>query len=264
MRQVELAGTTYVYLTAEDWGMWWDRPPATERLDDKEGYIHHSAGNPFKDWDGAAAFQEMNRRAIQSKGYSAIDYDGMVHYNPHHDVCTIGMARGRWRSAAQLDRNQEGEAWCALGYFHPGHSLSERPHPAIIEGLARGFAWSIELGHLSPNAVMLGHRDNPAHPGATGCPGDYLYPYVRPIGVRVRELLQPQPPEDTMTFPARIIKPPPEYAGSPWFAVEGGAVRYADSFDNEIANAKQLEKIVPSARQYEFMHMDVFGSLPKR
>ena len=92
--------------------------------------------------------------------------------------------------------SEEGEAVCLIGYFHPGHKLSRQPHPDEIEGVARGIVWGIEHGWIARDARILGHRDNPAHPGATGCPGDYLYAQLPTIRRRVQELLNPQ--EDDM------------------------------------------------------------------
>lgn len=196
--------TTYVILEPDEWKMRWARPPVTERLADPETYIHHRAGNPHHTRDAAQVFYDMNEGAIANKGYSATDYDILVHENTVTDTVTIGIARGGWRSAATRDRNEEGEAICALGYFHPGHSLSERPSPAMIEGLARAVVISIERGWSAPDTTILGHRDNPAHPDATGCPGDYLYAELPTIRARVAELLAPPPPppgdDDVLKF----------------------------------------------------------------
>ena len=66
----------------------------------------------------------------------------------------------------------------------------------------------------------MGHRDNPAHPGATGCPGDYLYPAVADIGRRAVELLRmaegkpttPPKPAETVLL-ARVVK------GDGWWSI---------------------------------------------
>jgi len=187
--------TTVRYLRAEEWGMRWARPPVAERLLDPEVYVHHRAGSRGGP-DAAAAFRAMNEGAIRNKGYSATDYDFLVHYWEPTDTLTIGEARGKWLSAATRDRNEEGEAICVLGYFHPGHALSEQPHPMEIEGVALAIKWAIDLGFVARDARILGHRDNPRHPGATGCPGDYLYAHMGTIRQRVALLLAgPQPPE---------------------------------------------------------------------
>lgn len=203
--------TTFVVLEPDDWGMRWARPPVAERLADPETYIHHRGGSPRHTVDAAVAFRELNEWTINVKGYSATDYDILVHENTVTDTVTIGIARAHWMSAATKDRNEEGEAICALGYFHPGHSLSERPSPRMLEGLARAVVLSIERGWSAPDTTILGHRDNPAHPGASPCPGDYLYAELPTIRRRVAELLAP-PPEDDM--------------GLPYFRIDG----YADQF----------------------------------
>ena len=186
------------YLRADEWGIRWARPPIDERLLDAETYVHHSAG-PVPD-DAVAAFRQLNEYAITSKGYSALDYDVLVHRNPTTGVVTIGGGREGYMSAATLDRNEQGEAVCLLGYFHPGHVLSRRPHPDELEGVARAIVWAMSFAWIDPKSVILGHRDNPAHPNATACPGDYLYAELPTIRARVAELLNPPPPapEDTM------------------------------------------------------------------
>ncbi len=133
------------YLRATEWGMRWAKTPATEKLNDPEVFVHHTAGNRFST-DAATAFRTINEYAINTKGYSALDYDILVHRDTKTGVVTIGEGRGPYRSAATLDRNEEGEAVCLMGYFHPGHRLSEQPLPDEGEGLSRGIAWGIELG----------------------------------------------------------------------------------------------------------------------
>lgn len=181
------------YLTALEWGMRWARPPVAERTPDAEVYVHHTAGGLMSP-DAATAFRLLNEYAITAKGYSALDYDVLVHYHPPTDTLTLGEGRGPWMSAATLDRNEQGEAVCVMGYFHPGHKLSRQPFPEEVEGVALGIKWGIDMGWISRTASILGHRDNPAHPGATGCPGDYLYAKLPTIRGRVAELLNPAPP----------------------------------------------------------------------
>lgn len=176
------------YLTAKEWGMTWKRPPVGERKPDKEVYVHHNAGSR-RSKDAATAFRAMNKSAQDSRDYSAVAYDILVHRNVDTGLVTIGEGRGPWLSAATKNRNEEGEAICLLGYFHPGHSLSEKPHPDEIEGIALGIVWGIEQGWISRDANILGHRDNPEHPNATVCPGDYLYSQLGTIRDRVKSLL---------------------------------------------------------------------------
>lgn len=174
------------YLTAEEWGMTWARPPASETKPDPECYVHHVGGAAWMDGTAEETFRDLNLYAQTGKGYSALDYDALVHYHRDSDTLTIGEGRGEWRSAATLDRNEQGEAIVVCGNF----SLRE-PLPVEIEGVALGIVWMIGKGWLAADCEILGHRDNPAHPGATGCPGDLLYPLLGQVVRRVDGLLHP-------------------------------------------------------------------------
>lgn len=201
--------TEFRYVTADQWGITWARPPIAEKLPDPECYLHHTAGPQMSD-DAATAFRALNVYAQQKKGYSALDYDIVVHRSTKTGLVTIGEGRGKWMSAATLDRNELGEAVCLIGYFHPGHALSRQPHPDELEGVARGIVWGIENGWISTPNLILGHRDNPAHPGATACPGDWLQDKLPWIRARVAEILAPpapQPPPDPAPTPGPIIPP---------------------------------------------------------
>ena len=185
---------------AADWGIEWKRPPVSEGLADPETYIHHGAGSRMGN-DHGQAMRNLQAWYHDVKNYSTVAYDVMVHRNLADG--TIGIMGGRegWLSAATADRNDIGEAICLFGYFSPGHQLSEQPTAGEVEALAFAVAWSIEMGWSALNTKVMGHRDNPAHPGATGCPGDYLYPHVPWIGRRAIEILQEanQPQESDMT-----------------------------------------------------------------
>jgi hypothetical protein len=77
----------------------------------------------------------------------------------------------------------------------------------MLEGVARAIALSIERGWSAPDTTILGHRDNPAHPGSTGCPGDWLYEQLPAIRTRVAQLLAPpQPPEEPDMIRAAVIR----------------------------------------------------------
>ena len=182
---------TYRYMSSEEWGMRRiESQVRTERRPDPEGTLHHSAGNPMHSMDAVKAFQQMNEQAI-AKGYWCIAYDVLVHeqiLGNNDRIITIGEGRGPYMSGATKDRNEETEAICALGYFHPGHSLSDRPSAYMVEGIALAFAWGIKNGWIAKEPYIYGHRDNPAHPNATSCPGDYLWSYLPSIRTRVIEL----------------------------------------------------------------------------
>ncbi len=176
------------FIRASEWGVIWKRPPVAEGLGDPETYIHHGAGSRFG-LDHAQAMRDLQTWYHNVKDYSTIAYDIMVHRNVADDTVAICGAREGWLSAATAGRNDIGEAICLFGYFHPGHALSEHPTERELEALAFAVAFSIEQGWSAPNTNVLGHRDNPAHPNATGCPGDYLYPHVPSIEARAYDLL---------------------------------------------------------------------------
>lgn len=203
--------TEFRYLTAKEWGMVWARPPVAEKQLDGECFVHHSAGSHVD--DAVQAFRNLNTYAINSKGYSALDYDVLVHRNKQTGLVTIGEGRGPWMSAATYNRNEEGEAVCVLGYFHPGSTLSRKPHPDEVEGVALAIKWAMVEGWVSPDTKIMGHRDNPAAPGATGCPGDYLQAELPTIRARVSELTAPTPtpPKDDMELFTLKAHPAPLY-----------------------------------------------------
>ena len=203
---------------ASEWGAVWKRRPVAERLADPETYIHHGAGGRF----GTDHFKAM--RDLQtwyhspSKNYSMIAYDAMVHLNTNDNTVAIMGAREGWLSAATRDRNEQGEAICLFGYFHPGSRLSEAPTERELEALAFAVAWFIENGWSALGTKVMGHRDNPAHPGATSCPGDYLYPHIPSIQIRAQQILiqanQTEEETDMVTLPkprraydSRSVKP---------------------------------------------------------
>jgi hypothetical protein len=168
--------------------MTWSRPPQGEKLLDPETYVHHVGGGAWMDSPAETVFRNLNTYAQNTKGYSALDYDVLVHYHRKTDVLTIAEGRGKWMSAATRDRNEQGEAVCICGNY----DLRD-PLPIEVEGVALGIVYGIERGWIAPNAQILGHRDNPAHPNATSCPGNRFYPKLPIVRLRVRDLLAPAP-----------------------------------------------------------------------
>jgi hypothetical protein len=188
------------FLTAEQWGRTLIHPMATEQLNDPETYVHHTAGNPYRNSNAQVAMRLLQTMS-HNKGYATVAYDVVVHRSAS-GLVTIMEGRGAGRSAATLDRNEEGEAVCIMGYFHPGNALSEEPTDRDIEGIAWGITWAQERGWSAPDTKILGHRDNPAHPNATSCPGDYLYNQLPLIRNLVATINTPSAPP--------IIAPPTE------------------------------------------------------
>lgn len=180
--------TTVRYLTAAEWGMTWARPPVGEKLLDPECYVHHVGGGAWMDQDAVTVFRNLNTYAQKGKGYSALDYDVLVHYHRASDVLTIAEGRGPYMSAATLDRNEQGEAVCVCGNY-----TLRAPLPIEVEGTALGIKYGIDQGWIATSATILGHKDNPAHLNATGCPGDNLYAQLPTVRARVASLLHPTP-----------------------------------------------------------------------
>lgn len=194
------------YITAEEWGGVWVRPPVKEELEDPECYIHHTAGNPLKDRPAEDALQILNKIAQDGKGYSFLDYDYLVHWEEAKDLYTIAEGRGEWLSAATRNRNELGEAICLFGYFHPGSTHSAYPNPGHIEATALGIVKMIERRLLARDCMILGHYQNLAFPiPQTVCPGEYFIPHVPEVILRVRELLNPSGDDMQKTTPKRLL-----------------------------------------------------------
>jgi hypothetical protein len=204
--------TAYRVIEGRDWGMRWARPPIAQTMPVSEVFVHHTAGrDPALSTTGAAAaFKALNEYAIQTKGYSAVDYSMLVHTDKAR-ATTIGEARGQWTPAATLDRNRQSKAVCLFGWFHPPDPAADwtrtsarRPYPNELEAAACSIVWMIERGWVTRTPTILGHRDNPSHPGATSCPGDYLQHALPIIRQHVTRLLTPPAPtppeEDDMKY----------------------------------------------------------------
>ena len=197
--------TAVRYLTREEWGGVWKGTPPAEVLGDPEMYVHHVGGQAWMSDDAVKVFRDLNAYAQNVKGYQFLDYDVLVHYSRPADLVTIGEGRGIHRSAATLDRNELGEAVCACGNYQLREPLAEE-----IEGIALAIVWTMKKGWLAPDAKILGHKDNPAHPNATTCPGQYLYPKLQTIRDRVAAILAP-PPTSGGTY---VVQP-----GDSWWGI---------------------------------------------
>lgn len=254
---IEAAPDYIRFMTAAEWGMTWKRAAVPEKLNDPEVFVHHSAGSRLND-DAAVAFRLLNEFAQNSKNYSALDYDILVHKSSS-GVITVGGGREEWMSAATRDRNEQGEAVCLLGYFHPGHQLSEVPDPREIEGVAWAIIWGIEKGWIAKDAVILGHRENPAHPGATACPGDFLFAEMDVIRTRVAQILSQfdKPEVEIPVDNAYIVKS--NQAKLPWFYVWNGDVRYCTGRDVDYAKANGIPILNDTDERYGWLYRQVFG-----
>lgn len=196
--------TTTPILERDEWGM---RIADGKSLHVHRGmpvgevYVHQTAGRdpveefPSGDDDPRDAFRALNEWAITGKGYTAVDYSALVHTGPSLRT-TIGKARWEYVPAATLDRNTESKAVCLLGWFGPPDPRypwtfehSRAPFRQELEAIAETIVLMIREGLVRPDAKILGHRDNPEHPNATACPGEYLYAELPWIRRRVAELL---------------------------------------------------------------------------
>lgn len=245
---------TYRFLTGAQWGIKRSSEKMrTERMPDPEGVLHHQAGNPRHTVDAIVAFRELNDAAL-NKGYWCVPYDVLVHeqHVGEDRVITIGEGRGPYMSGATRDRNEESEAVCALGYYHPGHQLSAKPSEYMIEGLIRGFVYAMEQGWLARNASIYGHRDNPSHPNDTGCPGDYLQPHLPYIRTQVAQRVQESNMHAFVPRPSTITPRIVDTRGTP-----------GPNFDRFIVRANQNTEIsVPGGVGKQFAIVNLTVTLP--
>lgn len=181
--------TDYRFLRAAQWGMTWRTgTPLPSQPGRSYAVIHHVGGTAWMDnADATVHFQALNRLA-HSKGHSGVDYSCLVHYHRGLDLATIGEGNGIYQAAATLDLNSQSKAYCLLGNTHIRAAL-----PQEVEAMARATRWGIELGWNTGAPSIIAHRDNPAHPGATACPGDFFYPHMDTVRRRVTELGHPLP-----------------------------------------------------------------------
>lgn len=206
-------------LQPDEWRMRWARPPHEHTaMPVGEVYVHQTAGRdpvalfPSGDDKPGDAFFALNEYAINTKGYSAIDYSMLVHTGPSLRT-TIGVARGQWVPAATLHRNTESKAVCLCGWFGPPdprypwtYDNSRVPFRQELEAIAESIVLMVHEGWVLPTAKILGHRDNPMHLNATGCPGDYLYAELPTIRTLVARLLTTEvPPMATLARSVRIF-----------------------------------------------------------
>lgn len=157
-----------------------------------ELYIHHT-GSPSPAPNLAA--EALHMRQLQSyatrpkaqggKGYSDLDYNLVIGRSGN-----IYEGRGIDRkSAATLDRNDVSRSICVMGNYQV-----ERVPLVVVAAAIDAGRLMIAGGALSDAGAVIvrGHRDNPAHPGATACPGNNLYAYVPEIAAAIAT--PPAPP----------------------------------------------------------------------
>lgn len=239
--------TTYEYLTAEDWGRTFIHGPPTERFPDPEVYAHHTAGPARLNWSGADVIRWMQRKD-HDRGYATVQYDFVIHWNEPNDIVSIMEGRGLYRSAATKNRNEEGEAGCLVGNYHPSYTVypPRIPNEQQIYGFALGVVWGIERGWITSDPWIGGHRDNRAFEDGqpTACPGDSFYIRLPDVREYVRVLTSPPPtPPTTTPKGATDMVLIAKFGGTPeanwggWFSYDGGLTRHPVRTNH---HAKQL------------------------
>jgi hypothetical protein len=165
----------------QEWGGRWSSfGPSAVQGTVSEVFLHHSAGSHPD--DPRLATRELNELAINERGHTAIDYSMVVHRNAATGAVTILEGRGVHQPAATRDRNSVSKSIVLLGYFHSGNPLSRQPTDGELRGVADAMRFMQAQGWVANTGwTLLGHRDNPARPGATVCPGDLLYPKMATI-----------------------------------------------------------------------------------
>jgi hypothetical protein len=112
--------------------------------------------------------EDAERRVVQSiardhraRGWSDIAYSWLVGQSG-----TVWEGRG-WERADGATRGLGGQSWsiCWLGSL-------EQPSEAALDAID----WLVAEGRRRAGrpVPVIGHRDSPAHPGETACPGDAL------------------------------------------------------------------------------------------
>lgn len=150
-----------------------------------EVYIHHGASfAPLRlrdaDGDGVPDKEEEIARAYDrhhqvTKGWSNIAYNFLVGLSG-----SILEGRG-WRNqggATGNGKDRHSLSICAIGNFE-----TQEPTREMVDAIILWIITGIELGHISPNVKIYGHRDG----YSTTCPGKNLYKYLPEIRSRVAD-----------------------------------------------------------------------------
>jgi len=164
-----------------------------------ELFVHHVAGRlPSSVDDECRHMRELQAYAINTKGYSDIDYNVLV--GPSGNIYEARGMRGK--SAATLDRNDVSRSVCAMGNYE-----HDTPTIALIAGIIEAGRMMIAAGAVRPDVTVYGHRFNPAHYGATACPGRNLIPFLAQIAAGIVDITPapPAPPKENDDM-AKFVK----------------------------------------------------------
>lgn len=224
--------------------------------------VHYTADDDLIDGDPGEHADQLDDylRSIQNhyvtvRGYS-IGYQWAVDW-----LGGVWELRGwDYHNAANLGRKYRKQHGMPDGWNANDHTVSIL---CLVDGndpVTKEAAASVRA--IVADAQRLAQRDLPvrAHQFLewTSCAGTGINAQVN-AGVFV-----PNDKEQNMAgFPPRIIKPTPKFAGGPWFAVEGGSARYADSADVEVAKRNGWPIEPPrDDGQYRLRHKEVMGEWP--
>jgi hypothetical protein len=184
-----------VVVPRADWGSQATLVPQTHDAK-PEVYVHHVAGRwPTSLGDEEAHMRELQAYAINTKHYVDLDYNVLIGPSGR---CYEG--RGYFgMAAATKDRNAVSRAVCLMGNLD-----TREPSQAQLDALPLLLADMVEKGSLMARVTVLGHFENPAHIGATACPGRFMKPHLPGVRSRLDALLHPSLP------PAPAPSPPPQ------------------------------------------------------
>ena len=158
-------------------------------------YIHHTAGHyPLSVAEEINQMHVLQHIALDVKHYTDIDYNWVI--GPSG---VIYESRGlHHKSAATLGENEVSRSVCLMGNFQ-----GDIPTDKSVMAAADCIKYLIDHGDLVAGCSILGHRDNPKHPGATACPGDNLYTYIP----KIRDLVSHHTPVgDDEMLKARFVR----------------------------------------------------------
>jgi hypothetical protein len=199
-------------------------------------YYHHQAGNApnmtAATWDDnpIAWMQDMDRRdttpvAQGGNGYKAVQYSYAIHLAPN-GICSVIGGRGDRYPGATKDQNTVSKAVVFAGNYDSRYGPNTRRKPEAVEVEAGRWLTNnlVANGILAANFIGRAHRDNPKHPGATACCGDWLIPYVNYMNTPYPPV---QPPSKDMNMELVNISPGTLNNGA-LFAINGTLIQWVN------------------------------------
>lgn len=169
-----------------------------------ELYIHHTGAGavPLTVDAEMRMMRDLQAYAIRpkaqgGKGYNDLDYNVIVGGTSGNIYEARGLGYG---SAATLDRNKVSRSICVMGNYE-----SAIPTVAALAGIVEAGRMMIDQRRVTVDVIVRGHRDNPAHPLATACPGHNLYVHVADLAAAI-VATTPSPPGGDEMSTARIYR----------------------------------------------------------